>query len=67
MIWINQRKGVKKIECIKGYDIIKCKCVLESYDGGENWKITKQFYVTKSYDNKFIEEAELEGLTLITE
>jgi len=62
-----KEENLKKIKCLKGYDVIKCKCIFESSDGGKNWEITKQFYVTKSYDNKFIEEAELEGLTLITE
>jgi hypothetical protein len=70
-----KEENLEKIESLKKYanrdddyeNEIKCKCTMNSYDGGKSWAIDNVFYVSSSHQGKFIEEANLQGLTLITE
>ena len=70
-----KKENLEKIKCLESYDVedpykgeINCKCTLSTYDGGKSWTIGNVFYVSaKSEKGKFIEEADLQGLSLITE
>ena len=73
-----KQENLKKIEGLKKYankqddyeKEIRCKCTMKSYDGGKSWVIDNVFYVSATHQGKigkFIEEVDLQGLTLTIE
>lgn len=62
-----KEENSKKVKTLKGYELVCCKCYLYTSNEGKTWEIGKVFYTKDDHTGKFIEESELEGLSLIIE